>query len=396
LEKKRGASTVAIVATHPIQYQVPWYLELSRLPGVELKVYYALLPDRKQQGAGFGVPFQWDIPMLEGYEWEALPNSSRRPSLRGFFANSTPSIKAALSRDKPDVVIITGWNALPLLQALWACMRLRIPRIVRGESNSLHTRAAGTRLIHRVLLSHYDAFLAIGKSNRDFYVANGVDPARLFPCGYFVDNQRIRKGFDNSLANRDALRAKWGIPEGKFCFLYVGKLEPKKRILDLLTALQAATRSTKDLHLLIAGSGELAEVARAQSDRGRLAVSFAGFLNQTELPDAYAAGDCLVLPSDFGETWGLVVNEAMVCGLPVIVSDRVGCAPDLVEDGVTGAVFPFGDAEALASRLVEMAADRAKAQAMGMRARERIVKYSVANAVAGTVNAVDFVLSKRK
>src|SRR4029077_19922149 len=116
-----------------------------------------------------------------------------------------------------------------------------------------------------------------------------------------------------------------------------------------------------------------------------LPVSFAGFLNQTELTRAYAAGDCLVLPSDYGETWGLVVNEAMVCGLPAIVSDRVGCGPDLVEPGVTGAIFPFGDVQLLAQRLCDLAADRARAHAMGQRAEERIRDYSVDHAVAGTL-----------
>lgn len=395
MDTPRTGTSIAIVATHPIQYQVPWFDALSRLPGVRLKVYYALLPDNAQQGIGFGTPFKWDIPMLEGYEWEALPNAARNPSLRGFFASSTPSIRAVLLKNRPDVVILTGWNALPLLQALRACVVLRIPRIVRGESNALRTRARWVRLIHRMFLSRYDAFLAIGKANREFYLTNGIDPTRIFACSYFVDNRRIRKGFGNSLAKRAALRAKWGIPAGKFCFLYVGKLEPKKRILDLLNALQTATRSADDLHLLVVGSGELAEEARRQSDGSRLPVSYAGFLNQTELPEAYAAGDCLVLPSDYGETWGLVVNEAMVCGLPAIVSDRVGCGPDLIEQGITGAVFPFGEVDALAACLVEMAADRANARAMGTRAEQRIGYYSVEQAVAGTMQAVDYVLSTR-
>lgn len=386
---------LAIVATHPIQYQIPWFHELSRIPGLKLKVYYALLPDRNQQGAGFGVPFQWDIPMLEGYEWEALPNASRNPSLRGFFASSTPSIRAVLAKSRPDVVVLTGWNAFPLLQALWACMVLRIPRIVRGESNALRKRSALLKLIHRVFLSRFDAFLAIGKANKAFYFQCSVEPGRIFSCSYSVDNKRIRARYESSLPGRTTLRKKWHIPEAKFCFLYVGKLEPKKRILDLLEALQTAMRSRPDLHLLVIGAGELAEEAKARSDASSLPVTYAGFLNQTELPDAYAAGDCLVLPSDCGETWGLVVNEAMACGLPAVVSDRVGCGPDLVEQGATGAIFPCGDIGALAACLVDMAADSARARAMGTRAQERIGRYSAELAAAGTMRAIEFVLSRR-
>lgn len=385
---------VALIATHPIQYQVPWFQALARHAGIAFKVYYALLPDKEQQGAGFGVPFAWDIPMLADYEWQALPNAARRPGLKGFFSSSTPSIRAVLEGNRPDVVIITGWHALPMLQALWACMALKIPRIVRGESSALRARAPWVRALHRLLVSRYDAFLAIGKANRDFYLSCGVDSSRIFPCRYFVDNGRIRAQFESARPQRSALREAWRIPEASLCFIYVGKLEPKKRILDLLHALRIAMRARDDLHLLVVGAGELEGEAKALAAEGSLPVSFAGFLNQTELTRAYAAGDCLVLPSDYGETWGLVVNEAMVCGLPAIVSDRVGCGPDLVEPGVTGAVFPFGDAATLAQRLCELAADRARSRDMGRRAEERIKDYSVEQAVTGTVRAIEFVIAR--
>lgn len=382
---------VAIVATHPIQYQVPWFQALARIPGIDLKVYFALLPDRKQQGVGFNLPFEWDIPMLEGYAWEVLPNSAKRPGLEGFFASSTPVVRAVLASHRPDVVILTGWHALPLLQALWACLLLGIPRIIRGESNGLRTRAGWVRWLHRLLVSRFDACLAIGTANRDLYLGYGVDASRIFQCRYFVDNRRVRSQFEAALPWRSALRAKWQIPGDRFCLLFVGKLEQKKRVLDLLQALRTAMGSRDDLHLLIVGAGELEREAKAAANDGGLPVSFAGFLNQTELPQAYVAGDCLVLPSDYGETWGLVVNEAMVCGLPAIVSDRVGCGPDLVEPGATGAVFPFGDVPALARCLCEMAADRVRARAMGLRAVERIQVYSVDEAAAGTVRAIEFV-----
>jgi len=129
--------------------------------------------------------------------------------------------------------------------------------------------------------------------------------------------------------------------------------------------------------------------AQAAVARHDLPVTFAGFLNQSEIPAAYVASDCLVLPSDYGETWGLVVNEAMACGRPAIVSDRVGCAPDLVIDGVTGAVFPFGATDALARRMVEFAGDQQRLQAMGEHARARVVAhYSIEKSVAGVLQAV--------
>src|SRR2546426_8339064 len=149
---------IAVVATHPIQYYTPLFQKLAAQPSVEVKVYYALLPDQEQQGVGFGKAFAWDIPLLEGYDWELIPNARKAPSLRGFFRSSTPAIHSLFAGSKPDVVIITGWQSLPLLQALRAAITLKIPRIVRGESNALRRRSLWVRPLHRILFSRFDAF----------------------------------------------------------------------------------------------------------------------------------------------------------------------------------------------------------------------------------------------
>ena len=382
---------LAILATHPIQYQVPWFQALSTRPELSVKVYFSMLPDQRQQGLGFGVPFEWDIPMFEGYAWQVLENRANTPGLGHFFGTNTPGIYAQLAREKPDAVIITGWQSWSLLQGLWACMRLGIPAIIRAESNALRKRAWWIKLAHRVLLSRFKASLAIGAANRSFYLDNGVNPRAIFASRYFVDNVRIRARHDACIGSRTKLRAAWGIPPGKVCFLFAGKLEQKKRVLDLLNALRLACNAQPDVHLLIVGTGELMEQCVQLAGATGLPVSFAGFLNQTEMPKAYAAADCLVLPSDFGETWGLVVNEAMVCGLPAIVSDRVGCGPDLVINGVTGAVFPFGEVSELAQRMVEMAADHENRKSMGERAQRRIGEYTVERAAQGTIEAFNAV-----
>lgn len=384
---------LAIVATHPIQYQVPWFQRLAVHPDVDLKVYFSVQPDAVQQGIGFGVAFEWDIPMLEGYAWSVLDNARRRPRLGTFFGSSMPRIGETLRRDRPDAVLLTGWNALPLLQALWACRRLGLPSLVRGESNAMRRRPAGVRLLHRALLSQYDAMLAIGRSNREFYLSNGIPEAAIFDAPYFVDNARFANAARGLQVDRIRLRREWGIGEGVVCFLFVGKLEPKKRPLDAIAAVARVARKVR-AHLLIVGSGVLQEEAKALAARENAPVTFAGFLNQTEIPRAYAAADCLVLPSDFGETWGLVVNEAMACRLPAVVSDRVGCGPDLVEGGKTGLVFPFGDVDALASALSSVAGDAEQAKRMGGAAQERVAQYSVERAVQGTVQAVRYAVSR--
>src|ERR1041384_2440586 len=161
---------VAVVSTHPIQYQTPWFQRLAGEPNIDLKVSYALLPDQQQQGVGFDKPFAWDIPLLDGYEWEVVPNKRTSPGLTGFFASSTPSIHSLLKQARPDAVIITGWQSLPLVQALWAAVRLGIPILMRGESNALRPRAWWVRAGHRLLLSRVNRFERNGTSRKIAYV----------------------------------------------------------------------------------------------------------------------------------------------------------------------------------------------------------------------------------
>lgn len=384
-----GRVRTALFATHPIQNQVPWFRGLAREPELELRVYFGMIPDALQQGAGFGIPFEWDVPLVAGYEHEVLRNVARRPGLSAFAGCDTPEVGDALRAWGPDVAILTGWNSKMLVQAWWACVLQHIPRIVRGESNSLRARPAWKRAAHRVWLTGFDRFLAIGAANRDFYLRAGVPASRIHDCPYLVDNEQLATAAAALRARRDELRRRWAIPDRATCFLFCGKLVAKKRPLDLLTALERATRAGANAHVFVVGDGELMGAARTFASGHALSASFAGFLNQSEIAGAYVAADCLVLPSDAGETWGLVVNEAMACGLPAIVSDCVGCAPDLVEPGITGEVYPMGDVAALAGKLEAFAADPAAVRAMGVRARERVrTAYSVERAVAGTLDAI--------
>ena len=386
---------VALFATHPIQYQVPWFRELAARPEIELKVFYGMIPDPAQQGVGFGVRFRWDVPMFEGYEHEILHNVARRPSLATFAGCDTPGVFRALRVWKPDVAILTGWHSKMLVQAGWACVRLGVPRVVRGESSALARRPRWKRTLHRIWLHGFDGFLAIGEANRDFYLEAGIPAARIHRCPYVVDNSRFAAAADGLRARRAELRRRWSIPAEATCFLFCGKLVAKKRPLDLLRAARRATAEGAALHVLVVGEGELMAEARALVASDRLPVTFAGFLNQTEIVEAYVAADCIVLPSDAGETWGLVVNEAMACGLPAIVSDQVGCGPDLVDEGVTGATCPMGDVGALAQRLVAFAGDPSALRAMGAQARERVCsRHSLDRAVEGTLAAVGAAMAR--
>lgn len=384
---------VAIVETHPIQYKVPWLQQLSQEPELAVDVLYAMVPDAAQQGAGFGVAFTWDVPLLEGYRWRALRNVARRPSVTRFGGCDTPELYGEFRRRRWDAVLVNGWVTKTCLQALLAARRAGIPCIVRGEANNLRPRAPWKRVLHRLLLSQYAACLYIGRANRDFYRSHHVPEDHLFFGPYCVDNDRFAAAAAALTARRSDLRAHWGIARESCCLLFAGKLEAKKRPMDLVTAVAKAR--TSGIHLLFVGDGSLRPACEDACRRLGVAATFVGFLNQSNMPSAYVAADALVLPSDAGETWGLVVNEAMACGLPAIVSDQVGCHADLV-DASTGSVFGCGDTEALSACIRRLADDSEMRSRLSTGARARVAAYSVEALTAGTVKALDAVTRMRK
>lgn len=386
---------LGVLTTHPVQYQVPWFRLLAKQPEIVLTVFFCHLPDQREQGAGFGVDFQWDVPLLGGYTHRLLRNVAPVPSVTCFRGCDTPEISSFLRDGHFDALIVNGWVVKSCLQALLACRRYRVPCLVRGESNAMRPRVWYKRWIHRVLLSQYSGFLAIGKSNREFYFRNGVNASSVFITPYGVDNEWFASQIDLHRRNRAVLRRQWGVAENACVVLFCGKLIPKKRPLDLIRAMAKTADPQRCWHLLVVGDGELmAECMRLTKEAG-VPVTFTGFLNQKEIPKAYVAADCLVLPSDCGETWGLVVNEAMACGLPAIVSDQVGCHPDLIMPGKTGWVFSCGDVVNLRQCLAEAASDPERCRVMGEAARGHVGAYSPEAVVRGIKEALSAIGGER-
>jgi len=377
---------VNLFVSHPIQYHIPWYRELAKF--CDFKVYFSHLPTPRQQSVGFGKEFSWDIPLLDGYQYEVL----NLPRFAGRFYISGGLLRKI---QLPDAVILNGWVHWSDFQLLNYFKDKNIPIIVRGESNSLRRRSLIQKVIHRQFMNRYDAYLAIGSSNRKFYLDNGVSSKKIFETKYFVENVRIRTQFEEAYPLRKELRKRWSVPDGAFCFLYSGKLQPKKRILDILKAINELKDLSNLVRLLVMGDGELMNAAKKYVAETGLPVTFTGFLNQTEITKAYAAADCLVLASDYGETWGLVVNEAMVCGLPVITSDRVGSHPDLIQEGKTGFTFPFANTHKLTEKMKWMLDHPDQSRVMGECARQLIKSCSVEKTVSATMLALDYVSIKK-
>ncbi len=382
---------VGFLTTHPIQYQVPVFRLLAKEAGWDFTVFYCQIPDAKMQGAEFNVPFVWDLPLMDGYQYHVLKNIAKSPGVMAFSGCDTPEIYDVVRQGKFDAFIVNGWVVKSCLQALWACRKVGVPCLVRGEANDLRPRSWWKRWIQARLVRQYAGCLAIGKANAAFYRARGVAEDRTFSAPYCVENERFAQA--DSSGRRAAGRERWGISPESVCFLFSGKLIEKKHPLELLVAFrdcQAPLGTT----LLIVGDGPLRERCEAFAKDHRLRVVFAGFLNQSEMIDGYAAADCLVLPSDAGETWGLVANEAMAAGRPVIASSLVGCVADLVTPAETGAIFSFGDWSELSRLLRYYAENVGELRIQGVAARKRIMNYSPEVAAEGIAEAVRSIVAR--
>lgn len=373
---------LGVLTTHPIQYQVPWFRLLHSDPSVDLSVFFCMIPDAAAQGDGFGVAFEWDLPLLEGYNWTQLNNVARVPSVTRFSGCDTPEIHDIVREGEWDAFIVNGWVAKSCLQALLASRLRGVPCLVRGEMNGLRRRSWWKLLGHRLLLTQFRAVLAIGRHNRDYVLARGVMADRVFSTPYGVENERFPF----------VERGEQTLEERPFRFLFCGKLEPKKRPCDLLSAAVQLAReaSLPPFEVVVVGEGILRAELERDAEQCGLAVDFRGFVNQGSLPSVYEECDCLVLPSDSGETWGLVVNEAMATGMPAIVSDAIGSANDLVRDDDTGWVFPMGDIERLALAMRAALCDLADVRARGVRGARRVRSlHGPEHVAAGVVEALN-------
>jgi glycosyltransferase involved in cell wall biosynthesis len=333
---------------------------------------------------------------MEGYKWQLLDNAAVAPGVEHFNGISCSNIKQVLKDLKPDVVILTGWQSRVLLQALFAARKLKIKIVMRGESNAMYKRALYKRILHRMLLSRVDAFLAIGSANRKFYLDNGVENANIFSAPYFVENDRFYEISSISNQEESELRTQFGIPESSYCFVYSGKLIEKKNVQELLNSFLILYKKHRNIHLLIIGDGELKPALNDFVREHQLPITFAGFVNQSAIPKLYSIGDCFLLASNYGETWGLVVNEAMACGLPAIVSDRVGCGPDIIIPGKTGYIYPFGDTERLVSYMRSMIENRENSKEMGANAQKNVLEtFNVENTLSATLKVLDYLPTNR-
>jgi glycosyltransferase involved in cell wall biosynthesis len=343
---------LGILASHPIQYHAPLFRELCQ--HVDLRVFFAhRQTPQAQADAGFGVAFDWDVDLLDGYPHVFLANRARVPDVGRFWGCSTPDITREIATGDFDAFVVMGWSLRAYWQAVLACRRAGVPVSVRGDSH-LGTPRGGVKTwtkqhLYPWLLRQFDTCLYVGQKNRDYLLHYGVREDRLFFSPHCVDNAWFAARATDS--HRSAMRAQLGLDESAKVVLFVGKLIDLKRPMDMLAALHLLKEWGVIAHGVFAGDGPLRDDLAREGIHLAVPLHFLGFRNQTQLPAVYAAADALLLPSS-SETWGLVVNEALACGTPVVVSDAVGCAPDLVHPASTGNTYTAGDVPGLAHALM--------------------------------------------
>jgi glycosyltransferase involved in cell wall biosynthesis len=265
--------------------------------------------------------------------------------------------------------------------------------MVRGDSQIAGQRGGAVGRVKGVVFPHmlkqFDACLYVGQRNREYLEHYGVPAGRMFFSPHCVDNDAFKRGSDAARA-ADARAA----PGGRRRVLFVGRLVESKRPLDVVQAVSRLVSGGMALELVVAGAGELAGRMEEAARAGGVDARFLGFVNQSGLPSVYASSDVVVLPSTAVETWGLVINEAMACGVPAVVSDAVGCEPDLIEPGITGAVAPLGDVAGLATAVASVLALDIGTTRRAL--AERMELYSPARAAAGLLEAADALASRNR
>ena len=373
---------VALLTEIIAPYRIPVFNALAARSDVDLHVIFLSETDASLR--------QWHVYKDEiHFSYEVLPAWRRRVGKYNLLLNR--GVGLALNRARPDAVVCGGYSYVASWQAaLWA-RRRGLPVLLWCESTA-HDLRRRRRLVEfmKTRFSRLcTAFVAAGKSSHDYLRQLGAPLQRIFIAPDAVDVKLYGSLAEQARQRAAAVRAQHDLSARYF--LYVGRLVPEKGVFDLLSAYaQLGESERSQIGLVFAGDGlsraQLAERAAAISPGH---VRFCGFVHREDLPALYALAEALVFPTH-SDTWGLVVNEAMACGLPVIASEVAGCVADLVEDGKNGFLVPAGNVAELTRAMRTWFAHPELTTPMGERSARRIQAYTPESCAEGLANAVTF------
>ncbi len=372
---------LAIISTHPIQYNAPLFRMLAKRNNIEPKVFYTW--SQSEAGIkfdpGFGQEVEWDLPLLEGYDYCFSKNIAASPGSHHYKGIDNPHLINEINAWSPNAILIYGWS----FKSHFKLMRYykgKIPVLFRGDSTLLDEKPGIKKIIRRVLLNfvyHYiDIGLYAGVANKAYFKAHGINEEALLFMPHAIDNKRFA-GYLHEKHQSISLRNQLGIPDSALVFLFAGKLELKKQP-DFLAEAFLALKNP-NIFLIIAGSGALDNSLQTKYGVQK-SIKFVGFQNQQQMPLLYSSCDVFVLPSQGpGETWGLCINEAMAAGKAIIASNACGATYDLVENNMNGFIFKKDDKDSLQKCLQYFIDNKNAAITMGETSLLKIQSYSYEN-----------------
>jgi glycosyltransferase involved in cell wall biosynthesis len=383
---------VLTIASRPVQYSSPIFRLIAQHPKVDFHVAYCSLRGAEEgHDPEFGRRIKWDMPLLEGYAWTHVPNQGS--GSESFFGLTNPGLWKLIRQGRFDAVLCyTGYLRASFWISYFAAKSAGAAFLFGTDATTLVSRnhrqwkQLAKRMAWPLLFRLADQVIVPSSGTRDLMLSLGISPDRITLTPYAVDNDWWSA--QSARVDRDAVRASWGATPGSTVVLFCAKLQPWKRPIDLLRAFAKA--NLPDALLVFAGEGSLRQ--NLEEEAATLGVSsrvrFLGFVNQSQLPAVYTSADVMVLPSEY-EPFAVVVNEAMCCGCPVIVSDRVGAARDLVAPVCPEFIFPCGNINALSEILARVANSGVGLKQVGRRAAIHLRSWSPRRTTAMTVEAIE-------
>jgi glycosyltransferase involved in cell wall biosynthesis len=386
------ANGLTVIQTHPIQYHAPLFRAIQQDFGIPVTAIYGSdLSVAGYKDSGFETQFAWDTNLLSGYTSRFLAKVSAGGAQAPEDVSSH-GLEQTLSEVAPTAIMLLGYSPRFYREAIAAAQKVHCPLLFRAETTDHGPARPWWKGILRDaflrrLYARCARLLYIGQRSREHFERLGCSESTLVFSPYAVDDASFRTDEDSRRVDRASVRRELRISPEEIVVMFSGKLIPRKRPDLLLTAVRELPIALCGrMSVMFLGDGPLrGDLVRLGASEPALSVHIVGFQNQRSLSRYYNAADLLVLPSTF-ETWGLVVNEGLNHGLPCVVSDEVGAAPDLVLPGQTGEVFANGSARALTAALQRAVESLGKPDIRDQ-CRRHVAKYSIQQAAAGVAKA---------
>jgi glycosyltransferase involved in cell wall biosynthesis len=349
-------------------YRIPLFNSLAQHPAADLHVIFLGETDPNLR--------QWQIYKQEiRFSFQVLPSWRRRIGRYNALLNS--GIAKALEQAAPEVILCGGYSYVASWQALRWAQRRRVPFLLWSESNlqDLRRSYVPTEFLKNQFLQRCSGFVVPGRSALEYIRGHGVKESSIFIAPNAVDNELFGRAAESARRNQSALRKELALPNRYF--LFVGRLVREKGVFELLSAHSSLSQQVrKEIGLVFVGDGDSRSLLEKEANSiSAGTIRFTGFAQREQLGAYYGLADVFVLPT-YTDTWGMVVNEAMACALPVIVSRAAGCAADLVRENWNGQLVTPKDVRSLASAMSLLAEQTELRKTMGSHSAEHIRSYS--------------------